>query len=160
MSVFHGDDRCLQGHNRLARADVALQQASHRRRLLHILSNLLEHTLLCRSGMERQDFLDRLADFFIQRKCNAHALSQAPALQLQTNFKKEKLFKDQPLVRRSAGVLQVSKNFSRLREMYLRKSGAAVEQLEPTAKRRRHTIGNLLSQGLQRALKKPPEPSR
>src|SRR6185312_6555224 len=58
VAVFNRDDGGLQRNNRLTRAYVALQQATHWRRLLHVSRNFFENSLLSGSGMERQDFLN------------------------------------------------------------------------------------------------------
>ena len=40
VSVFHGDDGGLEGHDGLARAHIALQQTPHGDRLRHVVRNL------------------------------------------------------------------------------------------------------------------------
>ena len=71
VSVFDGDDGGLEGHNGLARSDVALQQTPHGRRLFHVGGDFFEHALLRRRGMERQDLLDRFARPIVQGESNS-----------------------------------------------------------------------------------------
>ena len=61
VAVFHRDHGRLGRHDGLAAAHVALQQAIHGTRLLHIVGDLLEHALLRPGGLERQHGLDLLA---------------------------------------------------------------------------------------------------
>ena len=55
VAVLDRNDRGFQRHDRLARTDVALQQAPHRHRLCHVLGDFFQHTLLCSRGMKRQN---------------------------------------------------------------------------------------------------------
>src|SRR5882724_385891 len=96
--------------------------------MLHVLRNLAQDALLRAGGLERQRFLQRLANAVCEREGNAWALAHFAPLQLQSHFKEEQLFKDQPLVRRSSVVLQIGKSFAFSREMDLRKSRPAVKQ--------------------------------
>ena len=52
VAVLDGDDGRLGGHDGLAAADVALEQAVHRTRLLHIVGDLLDDALLGVGGLE------------------------------------------------------------------------------------------------------------
>ena len=56
VAIFHGNDGRLESHDGLARSDIALQQPPHGERLLHVLSDFLQHPLLRRRGMERAEF--------------------------------------------------------------------------------------------------------
>src|SRR3954463_12714093 len=66
VSVLDGDNRGLECDERFARAYVALKQAAHRERLLHIGSDFFQRTFLGSGGMEREYFLDGLADLIFQ----------------------------------------------------------------------------------------------
>jgi hypothetical protein len=62
QAVLHGDQRRQQRHDRLAGADIALQQAIHRRRALHVFDDLLQRAALPIGEPERQDGARRLAN--------------------------------------------------------------------------------------------------
>ena len=55
QAVLHRDERRQQRHDRLARADVALQQPVHRLRPLHVVDDLLQRAALPFGQPERQD---------------------------------------------------------------------------------------------------------
>ena len=73
VAVLDGDDRSLERDDRLAGADVALQQAAHGRRLGHVGGNLLQHALLRSRGMKRQNALDGGAHAIVdlRRRCRS-----------------------------------------------------------------------------------------
>ncbi len=61
VSVFEGDDAGFRGDNGFAAADVALQEAVHGARQLHVIGDFFEHALLSVSGLEGEDGFNLLA---------------------------------------------------------------------------------------------------
>ena len=112
QAVLHRDERREQRHNRLACADITLQQAVHRRRALHVLDDLLQRAPLPFGQLERQNAARRLANAIVDldrawfRLANGGAFSHH-----QPQLKQEELFEDEPdlcgcskCIQRSAGV--------------------------------------------------------
>src|ERR1051325_11912482 len=83
VSALDSNDRRLEGHDGLARADVALQQTAHRDRLAHVVDDLLQDLLLCSRRMEWQDLLDRRTDAVVDREGDAWDGAHLAALKLQ-----------------------------------------------------------------------------
>ena len=81
-SIFDGNHGSLQRDNRLAAADVALQQTVHGRAFLEIRGNFREHAFLRRGRFKRQDALQRSANVvFPHTKCNGIFLTCRAAIQ-------------------------------------------------------------------------------
>ena len=109
VSIFHRDDGRLEGHDGLARSHIALQQTPHGKRLFHVGRDFLEHALLRRRGMERQNLFDRLAGAIVQAERDSGLRLLLAAFELESQLEKEEFFEDQPDVGRGAGGLQVLK---------------------------------------------------
>ena len=58
ISVLHRDNCGFEGNDGFARAYVALQQAAHGKRFLHVGGDFLQHPLLRRRGMKWKNLLD------------------------------------------------------------------------------------------------------
>ncbi len=112
VSVFHGDNGGFEGHDRLARAHIALQQATHGKRFFHIGSDLFQHPLLRPRGMERKNFFYRGAHAIIQPERDAGLCLLLAAFQLESELDEKQFFENQADVRRSAGRLQVLQTFA------------------------------------------------
>ena len=85
QAVLHGDERRQQRDDRLARADVALQQPVHRRRALHVFDDLFQRGPLPFRQLERQNAARRFADAIVDldrprlRLADRRALAQHQA---------------------------------------------------------------------------------
>src|SRR5258708_28349361 len=89
VAVFDGDDRRLKSDDSLSRTDVPLEQASHRMRLLHVIGNLFQNSLLCGRRMKRENLLDRLPDSVVQLKGNSRLRFLLSALPFQAQLGKK-----------------------------------------------------------------------
>ena len=160
VAVLDRDDRRLQRHNRLPRPDVALQQPPHRRRLPHVVGDLLQHPLLRRRGMKRQDALDRLPHPLVNAERNSRQRPHALALQLQPQLEEEQLLEDQPDLRRRARRLQIFQPRRLLRPVRQPERLPPRHQPHPPPHRSGIASGDVRRQVLQRAVDHPPEPAR
>ena len=61
VSVLDRNDGGFRGNQRLAAANVALQQPAHGMRRLHVFGDFLQHALLRAGRFERQHLLDLFA---------------------------------------------------------------------------------------------------
>jgi hypothetical protein len=96
-AVFDCDRSRLQSNDCLAAANISLQQPMHRDRSAEILDDILEHSLLRRGRMKRQNFLDSLANSWV---CPELQTSYTPCfapLQGHTHFQEEQLLENQTL---------------------------------------------------------------
>ena len=143
QAVLHRDERGEQRDDRLAGADVALQQPVHRLRPLHVGDDLAQRRLLSVGELERQHAPRRLADAVVDDHRPRFAIAGVlPLAQHEAGLEQEELLEDQPLLRRraryafsaSTAVPGGGKCVSgdRLR---------AIRQRAPRANRGRHRIG-------------------
>ena len=98
QAVLHRDERREQRHDRLARADVALQQPVHRRRPLHVVDDLLQRAPLSFGQLERQNAARRFADAIVDLDRRA-ASTRAPPRACASSARAE----TERTLRRSAG---------------------------------------------------------
>ena len=119
ISVFHyGKDR-QERHDRLAAADVALDQTIHRNIGLEIGENLADHSLLGTCERERRQLLEPFASRIADLDDRAFRLTTAfAAQQLHRKRQPEKLVKDQPPMRRTPEHLVLGDNRTLGRKMY------------------------------------------
>src|SRR5712664_190897 len=101
ISVFNRDDSGLKRDNRLARADIALEQPAHRKGRLHVGGDFLEHALLRPGRVKWQYLLYRFADTGSDLKADAGPRSLLAPLEFEAEFDEEQFVKDQPNVRGS-----------------------------------------------------------
>src|SRR5438105_4311637 len=80
VSVLNGDDGGFERNQRFARAYIALQQAAHGNRRLHVSRNFTQHFLLRASRTKREKTLNGLANRVVQGERNACAPPQVAAL--------------------------------------------------------------------------------
>ncbi len=103
VAIFDHDRGGLERHDRFPAADVALEQPVHRKRLFEVACDFRQHALLRRRRLERQNPLQRFADFFF---AHAHRDPALPvilrAAQRQRDLVVEELLENQPQVRRAA----------------------------------------------------------
>ena len=103
VAVLDGDDHGLDGDDRLAAADVALEQAVHRPVARQVVDDLLERALLRAGRREGEDRAHRLADAVGDLDDRAlrlaHPLAAADA---ERDGEPEELLEDEPPVRRRA----------------------------------------------------------
>ncbi len=71
IAVFDGDDGGFGGHDGLAAAHIALQQAVHGARRLHVVGDFAEDALLRAGGLEGQHGLDLLAHAVVELERDA-----------------------------------------------------------------------------------------
>src|SRR6185295_6154177 len=102
VSVLNRDDSGLECNDCLARPDVTLQKASHRRRLLHIRSDFLQDSFLRVGRMKWQYFLDGTASTLVKVEGDTALRLLLTPLQLQPQFGEEQFFEDKPNMRRRA----------------------------------------------------------
>ena len=104
QAVLHRDQGGHERDDRLARADVALQQPVHRLRPLHVADDFANHLLLIAGQLERQHAPRRLADLVGDDDRTRLALGARTALaQDQAALKQEELLEDQPALRAATG---------------------------------------------------------
>ena len=119
-----------RGHQGLAAADVALQQAVHGMRRGHVADDLAQHAFLRRGGLEREHSLDLLPRAVRQREGDAGLLARRRALERQTALQPEELLEDHPELRRRAECVQQPEILVLRREVKALECRPAVEQLE------------------------------
>ena len=99
--VLHRDQRREQRDDRLSRADVALQQAVHRMRLLQVVDDFLQRLLLAVGQLERQHRARRIANAIVDRHRDRLLLRRGGvAARQHAHLEQERLFEDQPALRR------------------------------------------------------------
>ena len=156
IAVLDRDHRGFGGHQRLAAAHVALQQAAHRMRRLHIISDLLQHSLLRAGGFERQHGLDLLAHAIVQLERDAGLDAGLGALERQSALEPEEFLEDQSPLRRSAkGVEQPQVGVERGKVQFTN-GRPAVRQLELAPNRLRQMILERLD-GFENAMEQQAE---
>ncbi len=160
VSIFHGDDGSLEGHDGLARSHIALQQTPHGGRLLHVGGNFLEHALLRRGGMEGQNLLDGFARPVVQLERDSGLRLLLAAFEFESQLQKEKFFKDQPDVRRGAGSLQVLKALAGIGPVDLAQGVPRRDQAQVLAHGGRYRIRELGREIFQNAVDDAPKPAR
>ena len=115
QAVLHGDERRQQRHNRLARADVALQETVHRLRPLHVLDDVLERLPLALRQPEWQHLPGGLADSIVDPHDERLAIvGGQTAPDEHPGLKEKGLFEDQPaLGRRLESVQEIDRQVGR-----------------------------------------------
>ena len=153
QAVLHRDQRRQQRDDRLARADVALQQPVHRMRALQVLDDLLERLSLPRRELERQHAAGRLADAIVDVDRMRFEFGRRASTSGQNaELKQERLFENQPpLRRRVEAVDQIDRRPVR-RKMRREQCRASRRQVEPQPDGVRQRIGQLLRQPLERVV--------
>src|SRR5262249_31416187 len=121
---------------------------------------LFEYAFLRGRGMERQNLLYGFAHAIVQVKDDAGPLPQATALEFHPDLQKEKLFENQPAMRRRALFRQLDEGRAGLRKMDSLKGGATIHQLQTPAEDLRNAVGNLFAQIAKRAVDDPAKPTR
>src|SRR5579859_259243 len=119
ISVLDGDHCSFERDQRLARTNVALQQAAHGNRRLHVRRDLAQNFLLRTRWPKGQKSLDRFANAVVQLKRNSGTAPKVAALQLQSDFKKKQLLEDESPMRRSIASFQVGKALAHIGKVSL-----------------------------------------
>ena len=127
---------------------------------MHVGRDFLEHALLGRRGMERQDLLDRLAGAIVQAERDSGLRLLLPPFELEAQLEKEKFFKDQPDVGRSAEGLQVLKALAGIGPVDLPQRVLRRDQVQVTAYGGRDRVRELGRKILQNAVDDAAEPAR
>ena len=95
VAVLDGYQHGLQGHNRLAGSDIALQQAPHRDGL-RMSATISPSVRFCAAvGMKRQHLADGFAHLVVRCKRDARPLAHAAAFQFQPELEIEQFLEDQ-----------------------------------------------------------------
>ena len=119
VTVLDHNGRGLQGHNGLAAAHVALQQAVHRRALLKVRGDFTQRAFLRTRRLEGQYALDRFTN---GRFAHAEGDARLPLRRFlahgHAQLIEEKFLKDQPQVRRRAKRIQRLDRFGGRRKMH------------------------------------------
>ena len=159
VSVFHGDDGGLEGHDGLARSDVALQQSPHGEGLFHVGGDFLEHALLGRRGMEGQNLLDGLPHPIVQAERDSGLRLLLAALEFEPQFQKEEFFKDQPDMGRGARGLQVLEAFAGIGPVHLPQRLARRDQAQVAAHGGWNRVGEFRRKILQHSVDDAAKPA-
>ena len=114
IPVLDGDDGGFESYDGFAGTDIALKQAAHGERLLHVGGNFLEHPFLRRGGVEGQNFLDCHAHRIIEMEGDAGMSFLLAALQFEAELHEEQFLENKSQVRRSAGRPQGLQTFARV----------------------------------------------
>src|SRR2546425_9683018 len=94
------------------------KQPVHRHRPFDVGGDFCQNALLRGCRLERKNALQRLADaFFAHGKCDGVLAPYGAPIQRQTELKKEKLFEDEPLLRRRTECIERVERFIRRREV-------------------------------------------
>src|SRR5580765_3949563 len=128
ISVFNRDDGGLERDNRLAGADIALEQPAHRKGRLHVGGNFLEHALLRAGRMKWQYLLYRFSDAGPDLEGDASARSLLAPLEFEAEFDEEQFVKDQPDVRGCTRGLKIAEALASVRPVNLRERFAWSDQ--------------------------------
>ena len=147
IAVLDGDDGGFGGHDGLAAAHVALQQAVHRMRRGHIVGDLLEHALLRARRLERQHGFHALADAVVECERDAGDGAGFAALQRDAAFQPEELLVDQAELRGRAEGVEQAQIAIRRREVDVAQRGPAVRHLEAVAQELRQRVVHRLDGG-------------
>ena len=159
-TILDRDNRRLEPHNRLARSHISLQQTPHGIRLLHVRGNLFQHPLLRRSGMKRQNLLDRRPHPVVQPECDPRLRLLLAPLQFHPEFDEEQLIEDHPQMCRSTARLQVLEAFARLRPMHVPQRGPRRDQPQMRAHGGRNRVRQIGRQVVERRADRLPKPAR
>ena len=139
--VFDGDHRSLQGNDGLSAADIALQQAIHRRRLFQVCNNFCEDTFLRLCRFERENAFQSFADaVFAHAKGDGVFLARGPAVQAQAELVQKKLLEDEPLLRGRAKSVHGVERFRWLGKMCVNEGFAARGIVQAAAQTFRQNI--------------------
>ncbi len=106
-SVFDGDNRSLQGDDRFAAADVALEKTVHGRGLFEVGGDFGQDAFLGGGGLERENALKSFANvFFAEAEGDGVFLAGGAAVEREAELIEEKFFKDEALLRAGAEFVQ------------------------------------------------------
>ena len=100
VAVLHGPEQRVKRHDRLSRADIALEQPLHRAQLGEVAGDLVDGRTLVGCELEREDVVvaaDQLA-FRGQRRRACLFLERTAAV-AEPELKREELFEREPAVR-------------------------------------------------------------
>ena len=155
--VFHRDERGEQRDDRLAGADVALQQPVHRLRQLHVFDDLFQCLLLAVRQLERQHGARRVADAIVHAHRTRLQLERRRLTTgLDAHVKQKGLLEDQPPLRRRRESVQRADRRILRREMRRVKRRVSRRQPKPSADLLGQKIRHVGRQPLQRLVHEPP----
>ena len=160
ITIFDGDDRRLKTDNGFSRPHISLQQTPHGIRLLHVVGDLFQDSLLRRRGMKGQNFLDRLPHPIVQAKRDSGLRLLLASLEFQSQLDKKQFFKDQPDVRRRARRLQIFEALASLGPVHFPQRLTRRKQRQTPAHGRRNGFRQIGSQIVQSLADDSPKPAR
>ena len=156
QAVLHRDERRQQRHDRLARADVALQQAVHRLRPLQVVDDFLQRLPLPRRQLERQHAARRFPNPIVDVHGRGLPLfCQRRAPRDHAHLEEKRLLEDQPALRRRREAIEVVNASIVGRKVRRLKRSVAGWQAQPNAQPFRQLIRDVLGQPLQRVVNEP-----
>src|SRR5882724_2331351 len=160
ISIFNRDDGSLKRDNRLAGADIALEQPAHRKGRLHVGGDFLEHALLRAGRMKWQYLLYRFADAGPDLEGDAGARSLLAPLEFQAEFDEQQFVKDQPDVRGRTRRLKIAEALARVGPVNFRKRFAWSDQPKMRANCGGDRVGSIGPQIVERPAYDASEPAR
>jgi len=94
-TIFDGYDGGLQGDNRFAAANIALEETVHGRGLFKVGGDFGQDALLCCGGLEGKDALQSFANiFFAEAEGNGVFLASRAAVEREAELIKEELLEN------------------------------------------------------------------
>ena len=155
--VLHGDERGQQRDDRLARADVPLQQPVHRLRALQIVDDLLQRLLLPACQTERQHAPGRFADAVVDANGRGLAFRRGRVTARQhARLKQKRFLEDQTALGRRRKAIQLLDRRVRRRKMRREERRMARRQLQADPQLLREMIGSFRRQPLQHVVHQAP----
>ena len=156
QAVLHRDERGQQGHDGLARADVALEQAVHGPLARQVAHDLLERPPLIAGEPERQHVESRAADSLVHADGPrlARGGGCAPP-QRESELKEEELLEDQAPLRGRPAALEVFQRGARRGKVRVEQRGPPIDQPVLAADLRRQRIRDRGRQELESRVHDP-----
>ena len=157
QAVLHRHQRGNQRDDRLARADVALQQPVHRRAALHVVDDVLERVALTGGQLERQDRPGGCADAIVDgdgRRLLFRRRGLPPGQ--QSHLEEERLLEDQAMLRRRVEPVQLGERQIGGRKMGADERGPARRQVQAESHRLGQHVRQRVRQPLQDVVDQPP----
>src|SRR6266550_936819 len=160
ISIFDRDDGSLKRDNRLAGADIALEQPSHWKGRLHVGRDFLEDALLRVGWVKWQYLLYRFADSGPDLEGDAGARSLFAALEFEAEFDEEQFVKDQSNMRECSRRLKIAEALASVRPVNFRERFPGSDQAEMSSHCGWDRVGSIGPQIVERPAYDASEPAR
>ncbi len=132
LTVLHREHGGEDGNDRFARAHVALQQAIHRMRPLHVVADVLERLPLSAREVERKHGAQRFANAVVHLGLVDLSFRVGLASpEQQADLKSKELLEHEPLLRSRPERVQQIERRVRVRKVHLPERGQAIRKAEP-----------------------------